>query len=112
MANIKKIRRPAVTIDIGDGKERTLKYNLNAFAEMEEKYGSVDEALQAMEKGSIKAVRFMLWIGLVHEDKALTEEHVGDLIDILDMEEIAEKMNKVIVSDLPDKEGNDTLPNA
>ncbi len=104
MANVDKVKRKPVTIDIGDGKNRTLKYTLNSFATMEEEYGSVDEAVQAMEKGSIKAIRLMLWAGLVHEDSDLTPEYVGNQIEISDLETIAEKMNSVIAADMPDED--------
>lgn len=102
MANVNKVKRSPVFISLD--KDRQLKYTLNAFAEMEERYGSVDEAVKAMEKGSIKAIRFMLWAGLIHEDKSLTEEQVGDLIDIADMQEIADKMNLTMSGDLPQRE--------
>ena len=103
MANINKIRREPVTIDIGDGKDRTLRYTLNAFALLEERYGSIDGAMDALDKGSISAIRLALWAGLIHEDKTLTEEYVGDNIDLFDLEGIAEKMNKAMMGDLPDK---------
>lgn len=102
MSNIEKLKRPIVTIEL-DGTEYTLKYTLGAFAKMEEQYGSVDKALKAMEDGSIKAVIFLLYVGLNSTNKTVTEEFVGDAIDILDMEEVAAKMNSVMAADLPDK---------
>ncbi len=101
MANIENVRKAPVVIDIGDGIERRLKYTLNAFALIEEKYGTIDEAMKVMEAGSIAAVRFALWAGLVHEDENLTEHYVGSQIDISDLEALAEKMNKAMMGDLP-----------
>lgn len=101
MANIKKLKREPVVIDIGDGVERRLRYTLNSFALIEEKYGTIDKAMEILESGSIAAVRFALWAGLVHEDNELTELYVGNQIDLSDLEGLAEKMNKAMMGDLP-----------
>jgi hypothetical protein len=109
MANVNKVKRPPIYITLD--KERQLKYTLNSFALMEDRYNSVDDALKAMEGGSVKAVRFMLWVGLIHEDKTLTEEQVGDMIELSDIEDIAQKMNEVMTVDLPDKGAATNNPN-
>lgn len=102
MAKLKKIKRPPIAIELD--KERHLKYTLYSFSLMEERYGDINVALEAMEKGSIKAIIFMLWIGLIHEDKELTEQSVGEIIDITDMEDIAQKMSEAMGSDTPVKD--------
>jgi len=104
MANIKKLRREPVVIDIGDGIERELRYTLNSFALIEEKYGTIDKAMEIMESGSVAAIRFALWAGLVHEDENLTEHYVGNQIELSDLEALAEKMNKAMMGDLPQDE--------
>lgn len=104
MANIKKLKREPIVIDIGDGVERTLRYTLNSFALIEEKYGTIDKAMEALNSGSIAAIRFVLWAGLVHEDENLSEHHVGNQIDLSDLEDLAEKMNKAMMGDLPQDE--------
>ena len=109
MANIEKLRHPKITIVLDDDKERVMKYTLNSFAEMEERYGSVDAAMEAMDGQSIKAVRFMLWAGLVHEDPELTEQYVGANINILDLEAMAKIMTSTMTADLPAPE--EKLPN-
>lgn len=111
MAKISKLRKAPVKIDIGDGVDRTLRYTLNAFALMEEKYGSIDKAMEVMEEGSIKAIRYALWAGLVHEDEGITEMYVGNQIDLADLEGLADKMNKAMMGDLPVPEDGDSDPN-
>lgn len=107
MADIIKVRKAPVVVDIGDGVERKLRYTLNSFALIEEKYGTIDKAMEIMEAGSIAAVRFALWAGLVHEDENLSEHYVGNQIDLSDLEALAEKMNKAMMGDLPqDKVAN------
>ena len=106
MANIKKLRREPIVVDIGDGVERKLRYTLNSFALIEEKYGTVDNAMEALKSGSVAAIRFVLWAGLVHEDESLSEHYVGSQIDLSDLEDLAEKMNKAMMGDLPQDEVN------
>ena len=101
MANIGKVRKAPVVVDIGDGVERKLRYTLNSFALIEEKYGTMDKAMEALESGSIIAIRYILWAGLIHEDENLSEHYVGSQIDLSDLEDLAEKMNKAMMGDLP-----------
>lgn len=100
MANVEKVKRNPVYVELD--KSRQLKYTLNSFAEMEDRYGSVDDALKAVEKGKIKAVRFMLWAGLIHEDENLTEKQVGAMIEVQDLDALSAKMNETMSGDLPD----------
>ncbi|NLI59656.1 MAG: hypothetical protein GX387_14330 [Clostridium sp.] len=104
MADIENVRKAPVVIDIGDGIERRLRYTLNAFALIEEKYGTIDKAMEILKSGSIAAVRFALWAGLIHEDENLSEHYVGNQIDLSDLEYLAEKMNKAMMGDLPQDE--------
>lgn len=110
MANLNKARAKVTRITLSDGVERELKYTLNAMAEMEDRYGSVDAAFKALESNSMKAVRFILWAGLMHSDEGLTEQQVGALIDIQCMEEISNIMNEAFSSDMPEE--TKSLPNA
>ena len=70
------LRRNPVTIEL-DGRQRVLKYDLNALCLFEEstKQG-VREALQELRMSSIRA---LLWAGLIHEDPLLTIEDVGKM---------------------------------
>jgi len=74
-------------------KERTLKFTLNSLVYAEE--NGVD--IQTMGKeGSIKLkdLRTLLFAGLMHEDKELTVEAVGELIDMENMATITEALTK------------------
>lgn len=104
MANLNEVRRKAVKITLSDGIERELKYTLNALAELEDKYGSVDKAFKALDTGSIKAVRFVLWAGMIHIEPPLTERQVGNLIDIQQMEEMMGLLNTAMAEDMPKAE--------
>lgn len=100
MAGIKDVRSKPVSVMLD--KERHLRFDLNAFAEIEELYGSVDDAMAALEKGSIKALRAILWAGLIHEEldgnenPKITPRQVGSLIEVKDLPMLSKKIEEAI----------------
>lgn len=104
MANVKDVKSKAIKITLTDGVERTIKFTLNAMAELEDRYGSVDEAFRQLDNNSIKAVRCILWAGLIHEDPDLTEQQVGNLIDIQYMQELMASLGEAFDADMPEPE--------
>lgn len=102
MANLKDVKSDAIKITLADGVERTLRFTLNAMAELEDRYGSVDEAFNQLDKNSIKAVRCVLWAGLIHEDPELTEQQVGNLIDMQYIQDLMKSLGVALDSDMPD----------
>lgn len=111
MANADKVRRAPIMVTLSDGIERELAYTLNSFISMEEKFGSVDAAMEALESNSMSAVRFMLFVGLADNDPTLTELKVGALINVLDMNELMESLMKAIETDSPAPEQGNANPN-
>lgn len=104
MANVKEVKSKAVKITLTDGVERTIKFTLNAMAELEDRYGSVEEAFKQLDNNSIKAVRCILWAGLIHEDPDLTEQQVGNLIDIQYMQELMASLGDAFDANMPEAE--------
>lgn len=112
MANIKSVKSKKKTITLLDGVERTIRFDLNAMAELEERYGSVDNAFAELDKQSIKALRCILWAGLMHEDENLTEQKVGSLIDMEYLQETMQALTAAFGADMPDEEASaNALPN-
>lgn len=101
MANVRDVKSKEVKLTLNDGVERTLKFDLNAMAELEDEYGSVDAAFEMLDKNSIKAVRFILWAGLMHEDPSLTLKQVGSLIDVQYLQELMGSLGEAFQADLP-----------
>lgn len=100
--NLADVKEKTVPIVLQDGKERHLRFTLNALALLEEKYGSVDKAFELVQSGnSIIGLRYLLWAGLSWEDDDLTEKDVGNLIDIGYMSEMMEKLGFALDSSLP-----------
>jgi hypothetical protein len=75
---------------LADGKPRTLLYNFNAPVELVETLGVDIMNIQAALNGPgmLKAIRGILWAGLIHEDKALTIEGAGDLVDFSKIDDL------------------------
>lgn len=69
----------AYCIGTFNGKKRYIKFDLNAFAEMERIYGDMDAANEALSKGSMNDIRKILWLGLLW-DEAVLDEVTGEPI--------------------------------
>jgi hypothetical protein len=72
-------------------KVRNLRYTMNSLAEIEDALG-VPLSEMGNIKMTIKNVRVILWAGLIHEDKELTIEEVGDFVDLTNFEEVQTKV--------------------
>lgn len=106
------------------GQERYVRYDLNAFAEMERIYGNMEAANEALTKGSMTDVRRILWLGLIHDQAVLDEitgepikykltvYEVGQWITPNNMKDIMQKLNAAITNSVPDEDkgGVDTVP--
>lgn len=71
LADVRNIE--PVQIELG-GKLRTIVYDMNAYAELEKRFGTVDKAMEELQKGSMRQIRLMLWVGLIHDEVVLDEE--------------------------------------
>lgn len=87
--------KKVVTVNLD--RERHLKFNLNALILAEEITGKKLAELEK-DKGAfdLAFLRAMLYAGLKHEDKELTLEEVGDLIDMDNMEDVTEKLGEAM----------------
>jgi len=104
-----KGKNPKITLK--DGKEYELNFDLNALAELEEAYGSVEAAFEASDRGSIKAVRKVLWAGLLSTTN-FTEMEVGALVDADTLKGLTEALGAAVDQDLPSvKEAAEISPN-
>lgn len=83
------------------GTKYNLCYDLNAFAELEDTFGSVEKALGAMEQGSFKAVRTFVWAGLLRDNISITEREVGAMINMDNLEHVAEQIGNAIALSTP-----------
>ncbi len=83
-----------VTIELD--RPRTLRYGINALAKVEDITGKSIMSLDLNNVG-IKDLLAIIYAGLYHEDKTLTLEAVGDLIDeYSDINTVADKIGKAL----------------
>lgn len=102
MSHVDEIKIKPIPIVLD--KPRTIVFDLNSFAELEESYGSVQAVLDEMAKGSIKALRLLLWAGLVHEQDDLTPKDVGRLIQFGDIPKLTDLLNSALEKAQPSPE--------
>lgn len=98
MANNIKSKAIPIMLD----KERELRFDLNALAELEDKYGDIEKILKDAELYKIKAIRAILWAGLIHEDENLTEKQVGALVSFRGVTELVGILGKALGEDMPE----------
>lgn len=71
-------------------KERTLRLTINSAADLEERLGFPVTKIDENTMG-IKVIRAIVWASLLHENKKLTLEEAGDLIEQGDFNLISKK---------------------
>lgn len=86
-------RSVGITLD----KERSLRYNINALADLEEITGLNIGEIALSGGMSIRIMRALLWAGLRHESKDLTLREAGNLLQKFmdnkgDFNELGEKI--------------------
>lgn len=105
MSKLEDVRPKRVKVKLD--RERTLLFDLNAFALIEEAYGDIDQGLKALQEGSIRATRRFLWAALTHEDDKLTEKDVGRMVSLTDIEHLAHVVTEALMSALPSVQEDD-----
>lgn len=90
---------PSVPIELD--RPRNLRLDLNAMVAFEEASGKSMFKLKSMENLSVADLRALLWASLRHEDKDLTLEQVGGLVDLGNMEYIAGRLAEAWAVALP-----------
>ena len=89
------MRRTPVTITLD--KERSLRYDLNAMCTVEELTG--ESLTDLMRKPTIKNIRAVIWAGLIHEDSAITQDDVGGMIELSELQHVIGQIHKALGTD-------------
>lgn len=77
-------------------KPRILKYDLNAFVFFQDKTGKDLDSAFGAAAPQLADLRALIWCGLVHEDKALTLERAGEIIEFGVGEAYSDKLHWII----------------
>lgn len=80
-----------------DGKTHRLRYDLNALAVIEERLAlpSISSVMDILNQLSMRALRCLLWGGLLHERPELTEQEVGEMD--FDFAHVVDRVSKAVV---------------
>jgi hypothetical protein len=127
MGSLEEIKIKGVPVKL-KGEDYYIKFDLNSFAELEDKYGSIEKAMikfrgeivkdangvkdeviidkktgkpQLKRSFSIKLLRTILWAGLIHQNPNLTEMEVGAMLDFDDLIPVMEKVADAIDIAMP-----------
>jgi hypothetical protein len=111
MSNLNNIRERNVPVTL-NGETKNLRYDLNAIAELEDKFGSLDNIQEALNSGSLKSLRTFLWAGLIHENETLTEKELGSWLSLADLFVLQKDIVKAIEMSNPkiDETKEDSSP--
>lgn len=115
-STLDQIRTATGSFYIGEfgGKSRFIRFDLNAFAEMETLFGSMEAAQERLKGGSMKDIRTVLWLGLIWDEAVLdevtgepikyklTQYQVGSWLTTLNLEDVMKKLQDAISGSLPD----------
>ncbi|BDR82558.1 hypothetical protein [Clostridium tetani] len=86
-------------------KERHIVFDLNAMCELEERFGSIDNAFSKLAKNiKMKDLRYTLWLSLKYEDEEITEKEAGRLITMADIDMILTKLGDSLIGSLPESD--------
>jgi len=78
-----------------DGKPYKYRMSLNSIIELQERTGvnlEDADALAKKLKGDLKFLRVIIYLGIRTYNKNITEEEVGDMIDLENIGEVLDKM--------------------
>ncbi|MCD3217828.1 hypothetical protein G8S55_11430 [Clostridium botulinum C] len=92
-------------------KERKVIFDLNALCEIEEKYESLDKALEKLSSQngmpSMRDIRYIFYLGLKNDDETLTEKMVGSLITLSNIQDVVEVLGNAMAGSLPESKGEE-----
>lgn len=102
----KDLQTQSTTIEL-KGKKYDMNFDLNAMAELEDIFGSLQIAIAELKKKKLKAVRSFLYAVLKSTDESLTEFEVGRLIDMNNFTTIERAITKLINNAFEEGEEDD-----
>ena len=89
------------------GRTYEMNFDLNAMAELEDIFGTLQIAIAELKKKKLKAVRSFLYAVLKSTDESLTEFEVGKLIDMNNFTYIEKAITKLINNAFEEDENDD-----
>lgn len=103
--NLENIKEKTVKIKLD--KERELKFGFTAFAILEERFGSLVSAMEALQSEKLSTILVLLWAGLqdsLEEGEVLTEKQLSKMLTMQELPKIMESLSTAINQGLPEEE--------
>ena len=100
-----KVRGEKVTITI-KGEERELKLGFSAWAKLEDEMGglkNLEKLEEQIEERPFNTLPHLFYLALINKE-GVTEENILDDYGLNDIEELAEKFNRLVSGSLPSDE--------
>lgn len=102
---LEKVKAEKVTISI-NGEERELKFGFRQWAILEDEMGglkNLDKLEKQIEEKPFNTLPHLFYIALTNKE-GVTEENILDDYGLQNIEELAEKFNKLVYGSLPAEE--------
>lgn len=110
--NLANVKEKKVKIELD--RVRYVKFGFDAFALLEEKFGTLEKAMEALSEGKLATMKTLLWAGL-QEDLAdgeeLTEKQLGKMLDFSRLNEVVSAITEAINNALPEVKEEASLKN-
>jgi hypothetical protein len=98
---------PGAGVKVTLDKPRTLRITWRSLEALEEQHGlSMQDLSEQLGSQQMKAIRFIVWLGLLHDDPDLKLDDVADLLDQGNIVEIADAAAKLVTARFGGAEGN------
>lgn len=113
--NVKQIRPDRVFITLNSEKKE-LRFTMNALAELEKIYGTMEAVQEELTKGSVNGIRRVLWAALIHDEVKefdsfgepisynISPFSVGNMIELNDLKEVTSALKLALETSMPDQE--------
>jgi hypothetical protein len=102
MSKLNLVKAKGVTISLG-GKDIELVYDFNAFAELEEKFGSVQKAFEAMSVNArMIDILNIIKAGMASSDVDISTKELGSYLTPRNITQLVEVITDALTSSLPE----------
>lgn len=99
--------RKAITFTAGINTHH-MRYSVNSLIELEDKLKQpMFEIFKAATEGRVRLrdIRTLVWAGLIHENKQLTEQEAGEIIDEVGFNNVVELVGMAMAEAFPKVQG-------
>jgi hypothetical protein len=101
--------RKPITVDLGDGVERTLRFTLRVANRIKQQFGGFEAMNQALKSDPLEILPDLLHAGMKPNDD-VTPDDIQDIIDMARIAEITDAFSEAFNGKKPEKNGLTLVP--